>query len=497
MQQPPSARSQGFCVSLKRCFLLTIKQPLRVFQGAGDLIVVSDPSGNDMELIVPEGISAGATFLVYAAEDTAEEPKQDEAEAEAIRLEVEAAIVAAGEKEEQASDDQHDADETSARRSGGDKGDSGHQLTVESRNASEQHVSSDELAARARSAQTEAAAAAAEEAALRAEADEAAASAAKAARDERVALERVAALEAELQAAAEAEMSPGRLNPVHVEDDGGVHAGRERSEEDDEEEEALFSQGNSCTSEAVSNAGVRAVLTQGGLGLDIETGLAETGSPAGWGSPRRQVITHEDDWEAVILLNGHTYTADKRSGCVFHVPPEDENTGAERVEVGRWDPVQTLIVFNDAAAERERLRGFASARIAHGKDGHSDVATAMSDVSPRSIAAAVRRKQKQKEHSIEQQVVAASATEFVGGSEKSGAVSSRHAADDISSGNTSQRASRVASWAGPPQLILTEDEHDIIVEVLEEVYLVDLVRLSCVSSLCLLAEDAQIRPAGL
>jgi hypothetical protein len=442
-----------------------------------------------MELIVPEGISAGDTFLVYTEEDAAEEATQEELEAEAIRLEVEAGIAAAGEKEEQTSYDEQDAEDTSAHRLGGDKCDSDRQQTVESRHDAEQQVSSDEAAARARVAQTEAVVAAAEEAALRAEADEAAASASKAARDERVALERVAALEAELQAAAEAEMSPGRLNPVHVDGEGSAYVGREQPEE--EEEEALSSQDNSSTHDAGSNVGARGVLAQSGLGLDTEPGLAETGSPAGWGSPRRQVITHEDEWEAVVSLNGHTYTADKRSGCVFHVPPEDEygDAGAERVEVGRWDPVQTLIVFNDAAAERERLRGLASAHIVHGSDSHSDVAAATSDVSPRSIAAAVRRKQKQKEHSKEQQAVAASATDLGGESEqKPGAVSSRHATDNSSSGSTSQQTGRVASWAGPPQLILTEDEHDIIVEVLEEVYLVDLVSLCSAPSLCLLSQ---------
>ena len=73
------------------------------------------------------------------------------------------------------------------------------------------------------------------------------------------------------------------------------------------------------------------------------------------------------------------------------------------MEVGRWDPGQTLIVFNDASAERDRLCGLATARIGGGTDGQNDLAAAMTDVSPRSIAAAVRRKQKQKEQSKEQQ----------------------------------------------------------------------------------------------
>ena len=209
--------------------------------------------------------------------------------------------------------------------------------------------------------------------------------------------------------------------------------------------------------------------------------MAETDSPAGWGSPRRQLVTAEDEWEAVISVNGHTYRADKRSGVVFYAPPEEEreHAGAERVEVGRWDPVQTLIVFNDASAERDRLCGLATARIGGGTDGQNDLAAAMTDVSPRSIAAAVRRKQRQKEQSKEQQQqqqLAASG----GDSEKkqAPAPSGRQAVDSVSRGSITsmpQPTSRVASWAGPPQLILTEDENDIIVEVLEEVYLVDLV----------------------
>ena len=210
--------------------------------------------------------------------------------------------------------------------------------------------------------------------------------------------------------------------------------------------------------------------------------MAETDSPAGWGSPRRQLVTAEDEWEAVISVNGHAYTADKRSGVVFYAPPEEgrEHAGAERVEVGRWDPVQTLIVFNDASAERDRLCGLATARIGGGTDGQNDLAAAMTDVSPRSIAAAVRRKQRQKEQSKEQQQqqqLAASG----GDSEKkqAPAPSVRQAVDSVSRGSINsmpQPTGRVASWAGPPQLILTEDENDIIVEVLEEVYLVDLVR---------------------
>ena len=34
-------------------------------QGAGDLIVVTGPQGNDVEVTVPEGISAGDVFLIY------------------------------------------------------------------------------------------------------------------------------------------------------------------------------------------------------------------------------------------------------------------------------------------------------------------------------------------------------------------------------------------------------------------------------------------------
>ena len=37
----------------------------------------------------------------------------------------------------------------------------------------------------------------------------------------------------------------------------------------------------------------------------------------------------------------------------------------------------------------------------------------------------------------------------------------------------------MASWAGPAQNILVEDENDIIVEVLEEVYLADLGAFLC------------------
>jgi hypothetical protein len=191
------------------------------------------------------------------------------------------------------------------------------------------------------------------------------------------------------------------------------------------------------------------------------------------GIRRRQVIVHDDEWETRIAVNGHTYTADKRSGYVYHTPqPGDdaavggEEEGYERTEVGRWDPVQTLIVFNDAAAEGQRLSELGSASNSGGGAG-------LSDISPRSIAAAVRRKQKQKQEEESQAPQQGKRK----GKAKGKSPRGRGGKDSSSPGKaaSSSMGGRVASWAGPPQLILTEDEHDIIVEVLEEVYLADLV----------------------
>jgi hypothetical protein len=184
---------------------------------------------------------------------------------------------------------------------------------------------------------------------------------------------------------------------------------------------------------------------------------------------------HDDEWETRIAVNGHTYTADKRSGYVYHTPqPGDdvavggEEEGYERTEVGRWDPVQTLIVFNDAAAEGQRLSELGSASNSGGGAG-------LSDISPRSIAAAVRRKQKQKQQEESQAPQQGKSK----GKAKGKSPRGRGGKDSSSPGKgkaaSSSMGGRVASWAGPPQLILTEDEHDIIVEVLEEVYLADLV----------------------
>lgn len=457
------------------------------FQGSGDVIVVSGPDGNDMEVIVPDSISAGDTFLVYAEEQGPEEAAQDfmraESEAEAIRLEVETGIAAVGEKmaaaehKKQTSRDPSTRDDIAAQFLSSADRDSGEQMTVASGGDAEQQVTTEEAArARALVAQTEVAAAAADEATFQAQAAAAAKSAAKAARDERAALERVAALEAELNV--DAEMCPD-ASSRNSDDNGSIDERREQQgESGHEDEELLVLAGNAGTSATRTVAGAEAVS---GLLHVSENDLTETGSPSGWGSPRRQVITHEDDWEAVIALNGHTYTADKRSGCVFFVPRNDdfEGLGAGRVEVGRWDPVQTLIVFNDAAAELERLRGLArrSGTVdANDNDIYEGAAPPMSDSSPRSIAAAVRRKQRQNEQAGNKSPT--SGGRHTGGSGSGDTKSkqlSAHAGSEVS---PSQQAGRVASWAGPPQQILTEEEGDLIVEVLEEVYLVDLVRLS-------------------
>ena len=48
-------------------------------QGAGDLIVVTCPQGNDVEVTVPEGISAGDVFFIIveaASADAEPQPEQ-------------------------------------------------------------------------------------------------------------------------------------------------------------------------------------------------------------------------------------------------------------------------------------------------------------------------------------------------------------------------------------------------------------------------------------
>ena len=151
---------------------------------------------------------------------------------------------------------------------------------------------------REREAEAEVETAAEEEEALKLEARKAAADADAAAAAERVARNRVAALEAEAAEAAAVERDPRRLRPAmhRPDDDSAVVEG-----EEEEDEESLF-------------------LVQGEAGYD-------TGSPAGWGSPRRQVVVHDDQCAIFIALHGHTYTAEKRTGCVYHTPEASDVRG--------------------------------------------------------------------------------------------------------------------------------------------------------------------------
>jgi hypothetical protein len=91
----------------------------------------------------------------------------------------------------------------------------------------------------------------------------------------------------EANAAAEAELSPARLKPVYNSQD-----------DDDDEEEALFLNDDDDDDDDGSDEQSRhssGGLMLAGHGVDGHDGL-DTGSPAGWGSPRyEQTKTHSFD----------------------------------------------------------------------------------------------------------------------------------------------------------------------------------------------------------
>jgi|EP01046_Picozoa_sp_COSAG06_P007845 hypothetical protein len=108
----------------------------------------------------------------------------------------------------------------------------------------------------------------------------------------------------EANAAAEAELSPARLKPVYNSQD-----------DDDDEEEALFLNDDDDDDDDGSDEQSRhssGGLMLAGHGVDGHDGL-DTGSPAGWGSPRcvhtktnsstRSLVDHQNDRLAKVSLS--------------------------------------------------------------------------------------------------------------------------------------------------------------------------------------------------